>query len=325
MRILPLAVSIFMGVVLFAIPNMTRREILFAVPVPPDFRKSPAARRAILMFRFTVVAVVLTGISALLLSPERLLNSIATAVPIAILLAAGISFYSQNRKLTPAAVQYTRPQEAEMTIAPDKIPWFVWLGIGPFALLAATALWLHFNWSLIALRYAVHFNFAGQPNRWIERSSKGVYGPVIFGAEICAWTLIMAFAGWYGSRRSRSRVVMLVGLIGFGYFFAVMFGLIALAAPLAIPVSVVVLGPLLIILALLSALKTKMTAIKDPMDSTPNECWKGAIVYYNPNDAALFVEKRDGLGSTFNFANPWSWVLLATFAAVIASAPFVLA
>ena len=37
-----------------------------------------------------------------------------------------------------------------------------------------------------------------------------------------------------------------------------------------------------------------------------------------------FVEKRKGLGYTFNFANRWSWVLLLGPALMIASAPFVL-
>jgi uncharacterized membrane protein len=60
------------------------------------------------------------------------------------------------------------------------------------------------------------------------------------------------------------------------------------------------------------------------MDPTPNECWKAGLFYYNPNDAALFVEKREGYGYTFNFANPWSWTLLSSLALVIASARWVI-
>jgi len=78
------------------------------------------------------------------------------------------------------------------------------------------------------------------------------------------------------------------------------------------------LVPLLIVMA------RKMTDPRDPVDATPNECWKGGIFYYNPNDAVLFVEKRDGLGYTFNFANRWAWVLLAGLMMVVASAPFVI-
>lgn len=324
MRIIPLAVLVLLGIMLFAIPNMTRREILFAVPVPPDFRKSCAGRRAVSVFRSTTVIAVLAGICALLLSPARLLNAVATAMPITLLVVCSVSFYWQNRRLAPAAVQYTRPQEAEMTVAPDRLPWFSWFGAGPLIILAAVALWLHFNWNLIPLRYPVHFNFAGQPNRWVDRSVMGVYGRVIFGAELCLWALILAFAGWFGSRRSRIRRAMLGGVIGLGYFFAVVFGLIALQGPLSLPAWVIVLAPLVIMLSLISVMSNMMNQPGGQMDTTPNECWKGAIFYYNPNDAALVVEKRTGLGFTFNLANPWSWALLAGLAMVVVSAPFIL-
>lgn len=38
--------------------------------------------------------------------------------------------------------------------------------------------------------------------------------------------------------------------------------------------------------------------------------WKG-IFYVNPDDPALFVPKRYGIGWTLNFGNSWSWVVLA--------------
>ena len=44
---------------------------------------------------------------------------------------------------------------------------------------------------------------------------------------------------------------------------------------------------------------------------TPEVCWHGDQFYYNPRDPALFVEKRTGLGLTFNFGNRMSWIVLA--------------
>jgi uncharacterized membrane protein len=324
MRLVLSAFCLLMGALLFALPNLTRREILFAVPVPPDFRNSPAGRHAVAMYRWAVAAAALAGTAALLLVPANLFDAAATAVPLALLMVSGAGFYRQHRRLALAAVQYTRPQEAEMTVAPDKLPGFAWLAAGPFILLAAAALWLHFHWDLIPLRFPVHFDAAGQPNRWAERTVKGVYGPLFFAAELCAWMLVMALAGWFGARRSRSRRVMLGGMIGVEYFLALLFVLIAVQAPLGFPVWVIVLAPLALLIPLISVWSSKMRGLGEPMDSTPNERWKGAIVYYNPGDAALFVEKRDGLGFTFNFANPWSWVLLLGLALVIASGLFVL-
>jgi len=325
MRLVLCTIYVFVGALVFAVPNMTRRELLFAVPVPPDFRESRAGRHAISKFRAAIGAVVLVGVCALLLAPAKLLDATATAVPIGILLAGGISFYWQNRRLATVAVQFTRPREAELTIAPEELPRFAWLAAGPMAMLAAAAGWLYLNWDRIPARFPVHFGADGRPNRWVERTTKGVYGPLFFGAEICAWMLIMGLAGWFGSRRSRSRPVMLGGLIAAEYLMGVMFALITLQAPLGIPVWVIALWPLAVLIPLIIVMTNKMAEPREPIDPTPNECWKGAIFYYNPNDPALFVEKREGLGYTFNFANYWSWVLLLGLALVIASGPFVLA
>ena len=318
------AVYVYLGAMLFAIPNMTRRELLFAVPVPPDFRESRAGRRAILTFRAAVAAVVLAGVGALLLSPAQFLNATATAVPIAIVLAGGIGFYWQNRKLAPAAVQFTRPREVELTAVPEELPRFAGLAIGPFLVLTLAATWLFVHWNRIPARFPVHFDTSGQPNLWAERTIKGVYGPLFFGAELCAWVLIMALASWFGSRRLRSRTVMLGGMIAIQYFLALLFVLIALQAELGIPVWVIALSPMAILVPLMMVMTRKMSEPSEPIDPTPNECWKSNVFYYNPDDAALMVEKREGLGYSFNFANPLSWLLLAGLALVIASAPFVL-
>ena len=49
----------------------------------------------------------------------------------------------------------------------------------------------------------------------------------------------------------------------------------------------------------------------------PEEGWSG-IFYSNPNDPALFVPKRYGIGYTLNFGNPWSWIVLALIFATVA-------
>lgn len=52
--------------------------------------------------------------------------------------------------------------------------------------------------------------------------------------------------------------------------------------------------------------------------------WKLGVFYYNPNDSAIFVEKRFGIGITLNFARPQAWlmmlgVLVFTIATIIIS------
>ncbi len=38
--------------------------------------------------------------------------------------------------------------------------------------------------------------------------------------------------------------------------------------------------------------------------------WKAGIFYFNPDDPAIFVSKRVGIGYTMNFANKMSWLVL---------------
>jgi uncharacterized membrane protein len=42
----------------------------------------------------------------------------------------------------------------------------------------------------------------------------------------------------------------------------------------------------------------------------PDDRWKAGIFYYNPNDPALFVEARSGLGFALNVAR-WGIIVLA--------------
>ena len=51
-------------------------------------------------------------------------------------------------------------------------------------------------------------------------------------------------------------------------------------------------------------------------DGTPDECWKLGQIY-NPNDPALMVEKRFGVGYTINFGNRASWLLIALLVLIL--------
>ena len=50
---------------------------------------------------------------------------------------------------------------------------------------------------------------------------------------------------------------------------------------------------------------------------TRNDGWKwGGAVYYAPDDPAVFVPKKLGIGQTMNFARAWSWIILAAILVV---------
>lgn len=46
------------------------------------------------------------------------------------------------------------------------------------------------------------------------------------------------------------------------------------------------------------------------IDKDDDKHWKLGIVYFNPHDSAIFVEKRFGVGWTFNMARVTSWIII---------------
>src|SRR5215469_8237532 len=82
--------------------------------------------------------------------------------------------------------------------------------------------------------------------------------------------------------------------------------------PLATPLGII-LGSVAVI-AILSLLPFLGKTGRRP----PDEAWKG-MFYSNPDDPALLVPKRHGIGYTLNFGNPWSWVVLALVLLMVAA------
>jgi hypothetical protein len=93
---------------------------------------------------------------------------------------------------------------------------------------------------------------------------------------------------------------------------------VSLGPLIHLPVAMTALGGMPIILLSVIYLIMKSKDPRGPVDPTPKECWKGGMIYYNPNDAALFVARRDSVGFTSNMGNPWSWVMLGSLLVMIA-------
>jgi uncharacterized membrane protein len=73
-----------------------------------------------------------------------------------------------------------------------------------------------------------------------------------------------------------------------------------------------ILGPVL----LLAAVSLLLAVFVRPGQKPPDDGWNG-IFYSNPDDPALFVPKRYGVGYTLNFGNRWSWVVLVLIFAML--------
>ena len=304
MLAMPLLAHLLMSLAMFALPHVTRREILFGVVVPADFRSRPEGRKAIREFRVAVGIPAIAGALAITLLGSRFIPVFLLA-PMVMMLAAWITFVMQNRKLRAFAVQPQPVRELELSTQPERLPWFAWLGLAPLVFLAATAVFLYANSDSISGNH----------------TAREVYGPLIICAAMTLWLFGFALATWYGSRRSEPLRRTTVGVfVAFGWMLALLMPGLALQPLVNLPAPALVAPAMAIILFCVIYVIKKSRDATGPLDPTPNECWKGGILYYNPNDPVIFVGRRDGAGFTLNLANPWSWAVLGSPLVLMASA-----
>lgn len=202
--------------------------------------------------------------------------------------------------------------------------WIGILGVAPFGLLVAKAVWLWSNWEVLPAKYPVHWGIHG-PDRWVYKSPGAVFGMVLLVGLVCA-SLVGAAAGMaFGMGTSVAEAIERPRKIGIAGMLALAV-LIALALPpvngwLSVPYAGLGIGAIAfaMVIALIAA---KSGGECEPAGLTAHsaEAWKWGLFYYNPGDPALFVEKKHGVGWTLNFANRWSWAYLALPLATVLTA-----
>jgi uncharacterized membrane protein len=330
-----LVIVIFAGIVCLTMPRFSRPDIFFGVTVQPAFRQSPegssiARRYRMHMLLSVTLAVLLTVASATMSRP--VLSTVSILVVVA---ASVIALASANRQARAHAVPASLVREASLVIRKDRLPGGWMIVAIPFLILVASGVYLHARWDEIPNRFPIHFDMNGQPNGWANKSAISVYGMLGMGAGICLMMAIMAFSimrtrrvalrGSAARYEQRFRSTSMWAMLAAEYFMAILFAAIPVVSIFHSDVSPIVVLNLVFTAGLLLTLVPLLfyygqggtgmagdAALTDPPvgDRTPDQCWTWGMFYYNPDDPAIMVEKRFGIGYTMNFGNVWSWVIL---------------
>ena len=196
----------------------------------------------------------------------------------------------------------------------------------PVLALVGALCWVNLNLSSMPDPFPVHWGIGGEPNGWVPRTRVNVS---IFFADmilICAVLGGIGAATKLGIRRisvgaksSRVERMFYAGtlllLIAFEYLAA---GIALL--PVGFPAAPTVIGSLmlgivgtggLIIMGRDGSHMLKNDTLTPSSDLRIDKNWKWGIFYLNPDDPALIVKKRYGIGYTFNFGHAESWIGLA--------------
>ena len=335
-------VVVLTSLLFFWMPRLTRPDLYFAITVKPGFRDSEQGRALLSQYRFKVVAASLVATGVVALGGFR--SSLALLIAGLIVQEAGalFAYFAARAQVKPHAVEPTAVREAALSLRRQGLPGGWLAQAGPFALLAAAAVYLQLHWSAIPERFPIHWGLNGQPNGWATRTVTGVYGPLLIAAAICAMLGGLAYGVLRGSRPIRIggpsgqaeagfRSTVAAVLVGAEYLMAIVFTWTALAllthpgseSPQGWEILVLTLVFMIATVALLvrlgqggtRAVQVSVAAAaedRQPVgDRTRDRYWKAGLLYVNSEDPAIFVEKRFGIGYTVNFGRPASWLMLA--------------
>ena len=340
---LPLGMAVvvlgFATAMMALLPRFMRPDVFFSVTVSPEFGQSEEGRRIRQQFQRRVV---LSGCGAMALI--LVLFPVMSEVGRGLAAAAGVfwlvgvtiwAFVRANGQARPHAVKPTSVREAGLTPR-EGLP--VGLGAvlgGPLLIIAAAVVFLALRYDSLPERIPMHYNAAGEVNRYAEKSVGAVFGmPMV--AVVC--NLMFGLITWSmgrGMKRARAsgptaawesgmlRLTMAILLV-VQYAVAMLFSAIAVVIVLppevagkwvmvlAVAGVIAMLGLVMgVLLRYRSVVATAEAGERAPVgDGTPDANWKWGMIYYNPDDPALWVEKRFGIGYTTNMARPAAWVLV---------------
>lgn len=196
------------------------------------------------------------------------------------------------------------------------------------ALLGLAAGYVAVRWKDIPERFATHFGTRFEPDSWSDKSVGSVFFPTIFGAVLVLFFVLIA-AGILRWKPSHGYTAMWLAVMNLA--LAIMFASLQVVtvlhtdwvAPATVGSLVLVLGASL---AMVVALARKQNNTTSPSTSS-DEHYKWGMFYYNPEDPAVMVDKRFGVGVDFNYAHWQGKAFLAFIALVLLasiSLPFLL-
>jgi uncharacterized membrane protein len=205
-------------------------------------------------------------------------------------------------------------RQASLSMSPANENFNLWITLVPFLALAAVAMYLQMHWNDFPLRFMAHWGANGELRGWASRDWRGVYGPLLFGAYLNVVLLALAWIISHGSRKTIMRSVTVRGVqfmlypVTFTSILAALWPL--LNTPLWLGQGVTLVS--VVGLFYWSYRKISAAPAKDEVpEPRGDNYWKAGVFYWNPDDPAIFVSKRVGIGYTMNFANKWSWITMA--------------
>ena len=321
--ILFVAVLLLMSGLLQIVPGLTRPGIFFAVTVSPEFRRTSDARRILRKYRVIVWCSALAAIAL----------ELAAGMELAALLLQAAGFLWALVGAHASALAYAAAPgsvvEVDLAAPRERLPGGPIVAALPVLSLVALGIWAGLHLDSLPRRFPVHWGIHGA-DRWVTTTRTSVFGYLAVQAAVCllpiglAWGLLnwsrrisTTGACATAERRFRSRIVQLLIVTAYLLTAPAWFAMFN-GASAAIDIWGLALAAVIgaFVVAVMRSGQGGSRAVVNTGsvllgDRTPDACWKWGVLYINPADPSILIEKRFGVGYTLNFGNRWTWVVLA--------------
>jgi hypothetical protein len=312
-------------------PYLMRRDLWFGVTVPPGFRDTQAARSMVRLYRLRVLLFGLAAVMLGLLMPQNdLLGPRWVIPPLLFCLGSSIAFAQAHHSSRSRAIPASGVREAELLMpAHGGVEYPPMLFAGP-AIFAAGLLFAFLIRDPTG-RLPLFAGWAAIVRRWNAIDAL-VGKPFSFAVGACAGTFLVMVAFRFGTRRNPAgtinyRRVILRNIILFNAAFAALsvwvanrgaFGHVVDKMEMRVAVAMIFVGLAAHVTYVLILRRKENMSLVSAVghslgDRTPDESWLWGMFYHNPNDPALFVERRGGPGYTVNFGHIRAWLMMAGF------------
>lgn len=321
----PMMLVVALHALLFhAMPRFSRSDILFAVTVSDAFVAGDG-RRLLARYRVIVWCGAAAACATLLLlpGPFSARGGWMTVGVIAGNMIVGVSAWLWAHRTARAhAVPHSETRTASLVPRDTSLPGGALFAAGPFVILLSTAILVWTNWNDVPAH-------SGRLGPFAPLALGGIFAAIMLTMAIsmARRTRQIAIDGLAAAAEQRFRRVNVLILLLSAYGSAIMLSGTTLAAIPAflealngrlvfamVPLMLFNFGVMVWMLRVgqggqRSVASTARREIQG--DATPDRAWKvGGLFYYNPNDPAIWVEKRFGFGYTLNIGSTGAWLLI---------------
>lgn len=341
-------------IIMVYIPYVTRKTESFGVSIPEevyhsDELKAIRKRYAVQMGVFGLI--VLVALSVLSAFFKRTPEGIAPAIALFVLLIGPfivyLKFHYQMKRLK---AQRDWKQARVEAIAADigfrkyKLAFSNgWFAI-PLIIVGGTAVMTMVFYDQFPNRIPMHYDFEGNVTNWAHKSYRTIW---MFPALQIFMTVLFAFINSMIARsrqeidasnpeksvqqnvifrRRWSGFMIIMGTVMVLLFGFIQFSLLVSLSPVwmtsvsFIAVSLMVIGAIVLSFSTGqggSRVKTAKGRKGQKINRDDDRYWKLGVIYFNPKDPSIWVEKRFGVGWTVNLAHPAGWGFFVVIALIV--------